>query len=716
MPIIVDPCLDFTPGIPPSGVDGVTRVRPEIIRPEEPPLIINGGCLLISEPDGNPIILDQILFNEYNLRPSLSGVSDNYQYNLGSTDLGNNFFNQSYYLVTSGNETVTSATNNSVALFGNVTDQDIQSLISRELSSIPLINKALIKVNSNIIRQVVKKEIGDILYNLYTPDGLIYPSVTINKSLQTRILNNTLGEIDYGYIIALAVRSALNRATIQFQTATRILTSVYGNTYQQILNSRLVNLLTTSSNANTNSTSVVVPIPARGVSRADINKIALDPQAYTAAAASSSDVYLPAKLELLRLWYILPEDFYARIPVETSSGRFLHVNINNSENIDLQLSTGQFSAVPVQDYTYDLEVTTATGTELIQCENELERSYTLNNDVQAACLYDVQSKFQINLTVSSQPSANLEYNYDLTTSNTYAYMLLLDVNTIEEVPTLESPLVRKTKAKYTLSTDPVEVSAAIKFRAFPWYTLSLQYNDPLFGHIAPESVFELETTDFSLHQFGDDLNGPIFVRRLPRSVLVIPTNKYEYSVFNGNSTLIDWNVRRASFVYHPDEKYFNNDLGAGHFYMSFRKTSSYNLTDIDGRVNDSAYFAWDKATNLNEANNFTYANENTEFYLSPSSTKSAHGFRTAINLISSLNTIYELPDGLLWPDVYVRMNLTEYCNQKIGIPTYMFNKLRQGEKTGVKIYHDKDGDYEVGSRIGALRDGQTDNLPIYLEY
>jgi hypothetical protein len=713
MPIIVDPCLDFTPGIPPSGIDGVTRIRPEIIQPEDPPIIINGGCLLIAEPDGNPIVLDQAIIGNFSRR-ELTGVPDNYQYNLDSTDLADHFFNP-YYFTGSGYPTITSALNTTSSnLFESVTDLDLQILISKATSSIPQINKGLIKVNSDIVRQVVKKEIGDILYKLYTPDGLIYPTVTINRSLQTRILNDTLQEIDYGYVIALAVRSALNRATIQFQTASRILTSVYGNTYAQILNSRLVNLLTTSTVATTLSTTIVTPLPVRGVARADRDKISLNPVHYVSSVGLPTDA--PIKSELLRLWYILPEDFYARIPVETSAGNLTHLNVLNSESLLLTLSSGEFSSVAVQDYTYDLEVSTASGIEIIDCENEIERTYTLNNDVHAACLYDVQSKFQVNLTVSSAASANLEYSSDLSTSNTYAYMLLLDKTTIEEVPTLESPLVRKTKARYNLSTDPIEVSAAIKFRAFPWYAVSLHYNDPFFNHIRQDSTFELETTDFSLHQFGDDINGPIFARRLPKSILVIPTNKYEYSVFNGNSTLIDWNVRRATFVYHPDEKYFNNDLAADHFYLAFRRTSAYGLSDVDGNVNDSAYFAWDKATNLSEANNFTYANENSEFYLTSGLSKTAHGFRAAINLISSLNQIYELPDGLSWPDIYTRMTFTQYCNQKVGIPTSMFNRLRLGEKTGIKVYHDKSGDYEVGSRLGTIRDGQVDNLPVYLEY
>jgi hypothetical protein len=308
----------------------------------------------------------------------------------------------------------------------------------------------------------------------------------------------------------------------------------------------------------------------------------------------------------------------------------------------------------------------------------------------------------VTLTVSSPAASNLELTYDIYASRPSHYVLFIDKPTIEDVPFDASPFVKRTKAKYRIETNEAAIQSGIEFRPYPWMVLPIDHNDPILGHFDSNSNIELNFTNFSLEEFGGDLNGPILVRKIPKCIVLLPTDKYDYLFYSGYSSLVDWNVRTLSYTLSPDPNYYNNKL-KNHYFANIEL--AYPNPDITSEFSEHGMRAafYSSATVLND----TFENG-----VEPD--RSEHGFRAAVLIASSLNHNYNVNEGLLWTDVYKRMTPVQYSNFKLGIPTYMIDKLRLGEKTNVKLFHNKAEGYGVPTRLLSLKNGKTDTLPIYL--
>jgi hypothetical protein len=86
-----------------------------------------------------------------------------------------------------------------------------------------------------------------------------------------------------------------------------------------------------------------------------------------------------------------------------------------------------------------------------------------------------------------------------------------------------------------------------------------------------------------------------------------------------------------------------------------------------------------------------------------------------VRITTELKNTYNINNGLTWKDLYSRITPLQYSAIRRGVPDYMINKLRNGDKTGVKLYHTKGLSGTSTTRLISLKDGQSDNLPIYID-
>lgn len=618
-------------------------------------------------------------------------LPQDYQYEeYPRTELGDLLISESYFPIATNDFTfdpkpkIVSGT----TIFESNIDSSIYNLISGDDDSVSGINENLSKLSDSMIRQSLRQEIKNILYKLYGPDGRTISEARINKSLKVKTINKQITKVNQRYIFNLAVRAAVTKINANAETTRRIVTATYGKTVQEIVNSRLGNLLRLSP---TQSIQPITPDINRALDRIELEKIPLTPSSYT-------DI----NSELMKLWYILPEDIYAKTTVVDSSGVTTRLKIPNSELLPVVTSSNQVTGVLVNEYTYNASVVTQSGTVSIPTNTQIHRAYTINNNVEEACLFDTGSKFSIVFTVSSVPSANLELTYDVSAPRPNHYMLLLDKTTIQDLPFNASPFVKKTSAQYTIETSESAFQDAIRFRPYPWLVLPIDHNDPIFGHFATGSKYTVDFTNFNLEEFGDDLNGPIIVRKVPKSIIILPTDRYDYLFYGGYSTLSDWNVRQLNFSLSPDPNYYNPNI-KDHYYANI--SLAYPNTDITDEYSETAMRASfsSSITNINDT-----------FIDGQEPTRSVHGFRSAVNIASSLNFNYYTNEGILWTDIYKRLTKEQYTTLKIGIPNYMLDRLRAGEKTGIKLFHDKAGDLSTATRLVGLKPNKVDDLPIYL--
>jgi hypothetical protein len=690
----IDSCLPFQPGEVPEGV-----------------FVINGGAVVTPEDDGEDIIISryptrprypetQIPPEEGeggggggNIDPEIPDTPEDYQYeNYPRTDLGDLIFDEGYFPTTINSPKYEPTTPNfsQIEIFGPVIDSSIYNLTDQTDLSLSGSNQSLTHLRDEYVKNSIREEIKNILYNLYLPDGRRAGEAIINKSFKVRTINGTLPKVNQRYALNLAIRAALVQINASTNLANAVITATYGKTVKEILASRVNNLLKL-----TQSTSTITAVSTdinRAMDRVESEKISLYPDNYTTG-----------EKDLLKLWYVLPEDIYAKTLIVDSSGTSTRLKIPNSEKIPVVTSGYEATGVSLLEYRYDACVLTESGHEIVPSDNDLDRAYTINNNVEQACLFDAQSKYNVTLTVSSAAASNLELNYDLSAERPLQYVLIINKDTIEDVPSDGSLFTRKTKANYTIQTDPNIIQQNIQFKPYPWLVLPVDHNDPILGHISNDSTYTLQFTNFSLHQFGDDATGPILVRRIPKCIVLQPTDKYNLLFYGGYSRLTDWNTRTLSFTLSPDPQYYNPNL-KDHYFASLEL--AYPNEDITGEYSETGMRAVFSSATATLTNLFTDGSE---------PTRTAHGFRAAINIASALNSIYYVDEGLLWTDVYKRMTINQYYNFKMGIPNYMIDRLRLGQKTGIKIFHNKADILSVSSRLLGLRSGKTDDLPIYLE-
>jgi hypothetical protein len=441
-------------------------------------------------------------------------------------------------------------------------------------------------------------------------------------------------------------------------------------------------------NATRTTQRSITPNSQRGVARALQSAKSLDYRRYT-----------DAKSEHLKLWNILPEDIYARITVADQDGNTSRLNVKNDLSLLATASGSQPIRVPINNYLFNIYVDTASGTVTVPADSELDRAVTLNNKVEQACLFDSGVEKEYVLKVTSPSDLNIELTYDVSAPRPNHYVLILEASTIQDAEVKKSPFVRTSLANYRLETNASTIQDALKFRIYPWQVMPVYHDDPLLAHFTTSSTYQVEFNDFSLEEFGDDISGPIFIRRIPKAILVLPTDRYDYLIYNGQSRLDDWNVRSLNFVLSPDPNYYDVGLRSSWTKINL----AYPNTDIENNISEHGIFATYE-TSVPIINN-TYVNQ-----VEP--TRTENGFRVAVKVASGLNDAYNTNNGILWSDVYSRLTEQQYKTHKLNISDRMLEKLRKGEKTGSRLVHDK-GQFLL-TRLTGLKQNKTNPFPIYL--
>jgi hypothetical protein len=638
--------------------------------------IINCALKEILPPTPSPnVVIDQTTTsNEY---------TENYNY----TDEILNYVDPEYQRLINTDFSKNNTFSGSSTVFTSNIDFSISKIEGTTLTKIKDLNKNIAKIKTMSMKEYINETFRDILYNLHLADGRKISDLLVDDSIRKFLLTGTTSLIDISFVVKLQAAAVFSTQSLISTERSQRLAASYGVTRDQLLKDRLKSLISTI-NLRKNSQQIQ-PIPIRALARANQKKISLNPSRYT-----------DEKKELLKLWYILPEDLYAKAIIEDANKIIQKVKINNDATLSVTTSAGVISFPKVNEYTYKIPVTTEIGLELVPIDSQIDRIYTINNKVEQACLFDLGAEKRSKLTVSSVDASNLEFTYPLAEQVSSHYVLILDASTIQDVSEPTSPFVRLTSAKYKLESDDAVIASTIKFRAYPWQVLPINYNDPILGHIKPTSQYEVQFTNYSLNKFTEDIEGDIFVRRIPKVIILLPTDKYKYLLYNGTSKLTNWNVRELFFTLSVDPSQYETTLRSG--WGTIERT--YPSTDIDNIISDHG---------LKNSYETSSPLLRDGFKITQPS-RSAHPFRSLYNIVSGLNDSYILNGGLEWKDVLRRLTPQEYKGYNINISNKIFQKLVAGDRTGVKLYHTP-GQSNINSRLVELKANKTDMFTIYLE-
>jgi hypothetical protein len=160
------------------------------------------------------------------------------------------------------------------------------------------------------------------------------------------------------------------------------------------------------------------------------------------------------------------------------------------------------------------------------------------------------------------------------------------------------------------------------------------------------------------------------------------------------SQVENFNVRSLNYTLSPDPDLYNLNI-TQHYWLDFNARDS--STEQDPQIQAIPIVA----TLNNERAVFTDT-----YSTGTEPTRSEHGFRKMLRTIVQYKENYVLDKGLAWTDVFQNMNVTQYINYKSGVPENMINKVKNGENTGVRLFHSTGSPAEVAgnsSRLTAVK-------------
>jgi hypothetical protein len=248
--------------------------------------------------------------------------------------------------------------------------------------------------------------------------------------------------------------------------------------------------------------------------------------------------------EKMRLWKTVAPDVDKHLLVVLSNGDQERVFIDQNDKFDLSLSDGSLSTLTISPG--DVYQTAITGGLQIPLQFDRDRVSTLNfNDIEKI-FGMLNVDYDIVLDVSSDEANLVEKDADLSASRPEVYVLKLNTESLED---LERPheLIRVSKATYEVMNYE-DVDDWMSYNPFPFNTFYVSNEDPFLDHLEDSNTLRATFKDFSLDAFvGYNDEVPIFPRRIPWTIAIVPTDREDLQTGFSRSTFVSLSERRMIF-------------------------------------------------------------------------------------------------------------------------------------------------------------------------
>jgi hypothetical protein len=253
--------------------------------------------------------------------------------------------------------------------------------------------------------------------------------------------------------------------------------------------------------------------------------------------------------EHMKMWKTLAPDLDKAIPIVLADSTVTYIDINMDDSYTFTLSGGGTETRYINDGDY-ITFVTPTG----------ELSYLeLYSDIDKAKMLDIEDTTRIHkllgddhffkFSVSSDETELVEETYSLSTPHPEKYILKLDPSTVEDLPR-DKPIIRKSKATYSVITDEEEISSWISTKPWPYLKKYVDHQDPFLNHLESSNTMSVEFKDVSFDQFlGYEDQFPVLPRRIPWYIVVIPTDKTMHLLGGNMSFLTGFASRELTFGY-----------------------------------------------------------------------------------------------------------------------------------------------------------------------
>ena len=352
---------------------------------------------------------------------------------------------------------------------------------------------------------------------------------------------------------------------------------------------------------------------------------------------------------------------------------------------DMTFVTGR--DLKIQDGNY-VDLTIAGEKQRLFTKSEIDHAFLLPEKTRQKCLNLLGAESGRTLEVSGPSS--VEFDYSLTAPRQNYYVLSAVLSSIETVP---SPVGSFLLKDSTIQYDLVDTTTAQGVRDFNEYikykankrVFVLDDDDLIFDYLDSVGNLKMKQTDILFDSPKINKNIPLLTRQIPWYILVYPTNRNDYSIFNSKSVLKSISDDGECSRELRCRTILNDELNKSQTNKFIRiRTDGKDAVDVLGNSNTQARISelnpndtvfktgYRKRGQLEEASTFTRTRKKT-------------GYRLLKEIITELDTNYLLGLGgsgkiVTEFDVFSRLYLREFTKLFM---LENFEKIRNAVRSGV---------------------------------
>lgn len=392
--------------------------------------------------------------------------------------------------------------------------------------------------------------------------------------------------------------------------------------------------------------------------------------------------------EMMQNWKVFSTDINKYIPIRINGKeRKYYVADDNTfiERSTLSIEDGDY-------YKYYKD-----GREYrIYCKSEKDHAFIASTGARQKALSLLGGDTARIMTASTDASADVEFNYSLSSPRQNYYVLSAVLSSLETTPAVQSYLLKDSKITYQLMDTSTAsgisgVNDYIKYK-LPWRAYTIGDDDRLLDYLEHTGEIEIKQQDILFDAPKTNKRTPLLVRQIPWYIIIWPTNRQENLLFNGKSEVISW---EASGLVTREQKFYPTLDPV----LSNSKSSKFITQLYDGSVIPNVYGNHTPYSRRSYLLSGAYLYEHgykvrevvgSAQKLAPTRTKTT--FRIIKEIITELNENYLIDDeglgyGLNTFDVISRLGLTEYAKYRTFENYTLLDPLmRNGLIAGVKVY------------------------------
>lgn len=382
-------------------------------------------------------------------------------------------------------------------LFADTIDSVLLYLLTTSTNSQNWDSTIANSFSTNSVLVSLRPEIRDIINKIKNYDGTPLSYDQIFSLIGTRVLDNTIEEITPQFLFTL-LEASEKRTTYEFVRSNN-------ETVNEIAALRLI----------------------------ESNFFPLDPDKAEGLAKNTLKNYKTFSSDV---------DRYIDIEVGGESQRYYV----NDDDTFINRST-----LSLQDGEY-FDVTIGGQTSRFYAKSEKDHAFIVPENVRQAAINLLGGDTNKLLSVSGLVTDGIEHNYSLSTPRENLYFLSCVLDTVETTPRVgQSRLLNRTKAsfRYVPTSTPEELSAVNEFIKFKgnYGTYVLNEEDLIFDYITSGALLTIEQDDILYESPKENKTNPILLRQLPRYIILYPTNREDFLVFNDKSTIVELTPSSQNF-------------------------------------------------------------------------------------------------------------------------------------------------------------------------